>query len=424
MNDPIEAETVPEMPLATIPQGGAVGVALPASEIKGNPTAQELRVVEVSEALLPAYQKASTLELTEAEVAAIMAPFPDDAVEIRPHDGLIYLPHICISDRLNQVLNPGKWSLVCRRHWLEGNTMYGEYIMLIRGCYVGESVGGHPYQPNNPKTNYSDTLESTAAEALRRIAGKRLSCGSQVWHPPYARDWVAKNAVEQGGKWRKRPQNAPGLAEPPPPPRQSTPQAPSPAAPAQPPAAPRHATTATLQWMLKEIKAAIGGENRRIAEEYFVKCGQLLPTESIDELPLRFVPINKTQLAALVQCIANFEAGGDAVSAFEQNPQDLPPKPTKTPAPAPAKPVEVPRDSNPDPNSPDAPWRSFPMPWGKEAGTNLADLDKKYLYGLWANYEVETEYNGRPKKPETIAKDHLFRAMLDEAGEHYEFTKD
>ena len=82
--------------------------------------------------------------------------------------------------------------------------MYGEYVLVIRGCYVGESVGGHPYQPNNPKVNYSDTLESTAAEALRRIAGKRLSCGSQVWEPEYARQWCAKYAVQTGGKWHKR----------------------------------------------------------------------------------------------------------------------------------------------------------------------------------------------------------------------------
>ena len=68
-------------------------------------------------------------------------------------------------------------------------------------------------------------------------------------------------------------------------------------------------------------------------------------------------------------------------------------------------------------------WREFPMPFGKNAGTKLEDLDKKYLYGLWANYEVETEYNGNAKKPETIEKDKLFRSMLDDAGVHYEFEK-
>src|SRR6266496_3180169 len=110
--------------------------------IKASLTPQTARVLEVTDALAPAYAKASTLELTDEEVDRLTAPFPDEAVEIRPHDGLIYLPHILISGRLNQVFKPGKWSLICRRHWLEGQTMYGEYVLVIRGCFVGESVGG------------------------------------------------------------------------------------------------------------------------------------------------------------------------------------------------------------------------------------------------------------------------------------------
>jgi hypothetical protein len=87
------------------------------------------------------------------------------------------------------------------------------------------------------------------------------------------------------------------------------------------------------------------------------------------------------------------------------------------------KAIEVPRDKN-DPDHPEAPWRSFPMPWGNHAGTPLAKLPKNYLFGNWANYEVTTEYNGKPKTEATIAKDELFRAMLDEAGKHYQFRKD
>jgi hypothetical protein len=63
------------------------------------------------------------------------------------------------------------------------------------------------------------------------------------------------------------------------------------------------------------------------------------------------------------------------------------------------------------------------MPFGKEAGIPLAKMPKNKLFGWWANYIVETEYNGKPKRPETIAKDQMFRAMLDEAGKHYAFTK-
>lgn len=92
-------------------------------------------------------------------------------------------------------------------------------------------------------------------------------------------------------------------------------------------------------------------------------------------------------------------------------------------SPEPDKPVE-PDDPFGDADSTDAEaWRQFPMPFGKNAGIALEELDKKYLYGLWANYEVEEEYNGKRKSDEQIEKDTLFRAMLDLAGEHHHFTK-
>lgn len=421
MSEPIEVttEVSQENAVALRPVTGAVGQALPPEQIQ-KATSQELRVIEVNEALLPAYQKASTLELTDAEITALMAGFPDAAVEIRPHDGLIYLPHIEISNRLNQVLKPGKWSLVCRRHWLDGLTMYGEYVLLIRGCYVGESVGGHPYQPNNPKTNYSDTLESTAAEALRRIAGKRLSCGSQCWIPEYARNWVAKNAVQFGGKWVKRVQNAPGSAgkaNPPvtgnPPPGRNVP----PKAAQSPPTKQEtpFATAESKAKMIGTLQAGLGQPGRDTVNEYFRKIDQLMPNEEVEDLMLTYVPATSGQMRLLCSAIGEFANGQPAKRAFEPNQE---PKAAK------AKKVEVPRDAEPlsdDPNSPDAKWRVFPMPFGKNAGVCLEDLDKPYLFGLWANYTVETEYNGKPKKAETIAKDTEFRAMLDAAGDHYGF---
>lgn len=63
------------------------------------------------------------------------------------------------------------------------------------------------------------------------------------------------------------------------------------------------------------------------------------------------------------------------------------------------------------------------MPFGKNAGVLLEDLEKNYLFGLWANYKVETTYKGKPRNPEKIESDRQFRLMLDLAGNHYGFTK-
>lgn len=295
---------------------------LPAISVANKPTSQEMRVVEVNEALLPAYQKASTLEMTDEEITALMANFSDDYVEIRPHDGLIFIPHIHISNRLNQVFKPGKWAMIRRREWFDAtsNTMFGEYVLLIRGCYVGESVGGHPFQPNNPKVNYSDTLESTAAESLRRIAGKRLSCGSQVWDPEYARQWVAQYAEQRGGKWYRKALGASKLqtSPTPRPQQQSSPQAqPEPKQATKAAEVPKEATEATRTWMLKELGEAFPLET---LHEYTEAKAILLPGESLGDWPLHKVPTSKEALRRLLSDIASFCQNGTAQPPSDAEP--------------------------------------------------------------------------------------------------------
>jgi len=170
-------------------------------------TSQQARIDEVNEALLPAYQKASELRLSDEENQALLVPFADDQVEIRPHDGLLYIPHIHISDRLIRVLGAGQWAMVRRREWIEANRIYAEYVMKVRGCFVGESVGAMDYHPSNPRMNYSDALEGTRGECIRRIAAKDLGCGSQVWNPEYCRQWVARYAEkDRKGQWQRKGQ--------------------------------------------------------------------------------------------------------------------------------------------------------------------------------------------------------------------------
>ena len=152
----------------------------------------------------------------------------------------------------------------------------------------------------------------------------------------------------------------------------------------QPPAPPRAATEATRKWMIDKLELCAND-----ALAYFIDAALIMPNETLADVPLHHVPTTALALNRLIANIARYAATGE-----------LPPK-------AEAK----------------EPWRTFPMPFGKNAGVNLEDLDKKYVFGLWANFEVETEYQGNPRKPEQIERDKQFRAMLDELGRHYEFTK-
>lgn len=165
------------------------------------PESSDTRAAEITACLRPAYENASRLKITKAEAKQLTKPFPDQVIEIRAHDGAIFLPHIFISQRLNDVFGPGAWSLVCREHYFDEDArmIYAEHVLLIRGCAVGEAVGEHSFNAlANEK--YGDALESTAAEALRRICGKRLSCGNQLWQPDFCEKWQKKYAETFSGE--------------------------------------------------------------------------------------------------------------------------------------------------------------------------------------------------------------------------------
>lgn len=364
-------ETIPESPaydVEVITQPQAVDKPKSAPMAIAPRTATDMRVVEVSEALAPAYARASTLELTDEEVAALTAPFPDSSVDIRPHDGLIFLSHINISDRLTKVFKPGKWSLVLRRHWLEQNIVYGEYILLIKGCYVGESIGGHPYQPNNPKVNYSDTLESTAAEALRRICGKRLSCGSQVWHKDYADAWVAKNAVQRAGKWYKQIQGTP----------QNAPPASANAVPSVPKPQPVPLTTEQRKARLITALEPLRPEALKV----LVEEGVLMEGEDLADISLTTIErMSPNQMLALIQTVKQRRADADQIPDAEV--------------------VE-----------PERPWESARLPFtspknpAAKKGMTLKELfanpeTSKWVWGLVQNFKAEprTAANGKVYQP-------------------------
>lgn len=395
-------------------------------------TAAQAKVEAVAQLTMDAYRCASQLALTDAEIAALTAEFPDEA--FKPGAGgkenLIYIEHAYLRDRLNAVFRPGQWAIVPRNRWVEpfttqrgvdGSRVYVEAMLCIRGCFGAEAVGEMEYYPSNASQNYGDAVEGAKTAALRRCC-KEIGIGLQAWKKDWCEAWWARR------RGQKPPGRSGGASTPPQPPKAAPAPKPATQATAKTPASePKAATEATRQWMIASFQ-----DDHEKLTEYFTAVGQLLPTEGLADLPLRFVPVSWDQLNMLRTRVAQFGNGQRAEPAFEPNPAgktkkagDIAKAVTQSPeaVATAAKAINVPRDANPDPNSPDAPWRIFPMPWGKQAGKQLADLDKKYLYGLWANHVVETEYNGKAKKPETVAMDTVFREMLDEAGKHYQFEQ-
>lgn len=418
MSAPIDVEstTSPEKPHE---QGQALIKAEPRQPepIKPGITPAQAKVEAIAELTMSAYAKAATLKLTSEEIERLQAEFPDEAFKpgAAGKEHLIYIEHAYLRDRLNQVFGPGQWAIIPRNRWAEpfktekgkdASRVYVEAMLLVRGCFVGEAVGEMEYYPHNASQNYGDAVEGAKTAALRRCC-KELGIGLQAWKKDWCDGWWAR---KRGGRDFSRPQPATAPVKPAPPPA---------------PTARKEATDKTREWMLKAILT--NEADREIIMEFFRKIphGALLPNEPLEQIPLIAVPTSSAELRDLGKAIADFANGADAKLPYAIGSGSMSSAPPTAP---PKKPIEVPRDANPDPNSPDAPWRFFPVPFGKHAGAQLANLDTKVIFGYWANFEPQetwTDKEGKvhKTKPENLERDRLFRAMLNEAGLHYEFRK-
>jgi hypothetical protein len=156
------------------------------------PDAKQLRIEYVGKLLETAYGNASSLKLTAKESKALRADFPDEVVQLRPFDGVIYIPHMVLRERLWEVFSPGEIAEVPRGAptiRVESNEVAVDLVLLIRGVAVAEAIGTAFYIAKNPQANYGDTVESAWSDALRRCC-KKFGVGTQIWRPAYEKFWL------------------------------------------------------------------------------------------------------------------------------------------------------------------------------------------------------------------------------------------
>jgi hypothetical protein len=160
--------------------------------------------------VLPArfYEGASTLRLSDAEkdMLAELENAPDDDLDVRP-DGLVYAQHIFYRRALNRLFGPGAWALVpgsAIQQEKDGEKVhvFQRWVLVVRGCYVGESIGSAMYFASNAKQDKSDAAESAASNALTRIVAKILGIGSNPWNRRQSAAWRRKYAKQV---WVKTP---------------------------------------------------------------------------------------------------------------------------------------------------------------------------------------------------------------------------
>ena len=339
---------------------------------------------------MTAYAKASELKLTAEEIAGLQEQFPDDA--FRPgaagKENLIYIEHAHLRDRLNRVLGVGQWAVIPRKRWGEDFTIpayrdkpavdacriYVEAMLMIRGCFVAEAVGDMVYYKNNQSQNYGDAVEGAKTAAFRRCA-KELGVGLQAWKKDWCEGW-----------WKRK--NASGRNPGSQPTSQRPPAAPSPQSAPKPAAkasdiVPESANPAEADKDQRFRFLASLSSNREVVTKYFVSKGWLKEGQALEDLPNQHVPTTKKVYDSIIAELQAFMDG-------DQKGEDW--------------------------------WRTFKIPFGNHKDKTLAEVDKKVLYGFWANFEATTTFpNGGAKSDEQIEADNMFRKALDDSGAHYGF---
>ncbi len=274
-------------------------------------TSQQAKIDAVANLTFKAYERASTLVLTEAESVALRADFEDDAFRLGAGGdaNLIYIEHAQLRERLNKVFGLGQWSIIPRNRWSEDYKtgdgkpacrVYVEAMLLARGCFVAEAVGDMTYYPQNAKTNYGDAVEGAKSACLRRCA-KELGIGLQAWKKSFCEEWKARQKSPKGKPAQKveEPDGVP-MDFPPKVEKKSEPSKPS-----------------SVSDRRKKMLAKFAEVSLDVAmvRDWAIKASILLPNEFVEAWPAHQLPSSKDEMDAILKRIGEFGAGGEAIKA-------------------------------------------------------------------------------------------------------------
>lgn len=141
------------------------------------------------------YDGIASAPFPEKAQAILAATLPDEDIEIRPDDGMLYLPGVRYRMRLNEAFGLGGWGLRPKGEpKVNGNQVFYTAQLYCLGRFVAEAMGEGKWISNNAKSSYGTALESAKTDALTRCC-KDIGIASQLWDPSFTRRWKRDWAV-------------------------------------------------------------------------------------------------------------------------------------------------------------------------------------------------------------------------------------
>jgi hypothetical protein len=117
-------------------------------------------------------------------------------IEIRSHDGIIFLPEIKYRRILNDAFGIGAWSLILINQIIdnERSTVYYDGALFINGRYHARSTGEQMYIANNPNMTWATALEGAKSNCLVRCC-KDLGVSTELWDPQFIKKYKEEYAI-------------------------------------------------------------------------------------------------------------------------------------------------------------------------------------------------------------------------------------
>jgi hypothetical protein len=182
---------------------------------------------------------------------------------------------------------------------------------------TGEIVGAAEAQCLNTERNWSDRDDF----AVRSMAQTRATAKALRMPLGFIMTLAGYEATPEcempGNEERQRPRQQND--------RQNQTGGQAPPTPAKPAKQPVYAPAQTRMKFLHTLNAAPGEAGEPMMKAFCVAAGMILDTESVIDLPLRYVPIYTKQVDLWKAAIDDFESGGEAVKPFvnEEAPENL-----------------------------------------------------------------------------------------------------
>lgn len=442
------------MALARV-QSGAVGAALSVDELKANldyiKTIMQTVMVEGTDygkipgtgdkptLLQPGAQKLlMTFQLTEEVKKEVLREFPGKPLHRE------YEFTVCVTSATGKSWDGvGSCSTLEKKYAkrkgerkcpscgaaaiIKGNKQYGGGWL----CWAKKGGCGAKFEDGDQTIERQEVNEvenpdlADTWNTVRKMAFKRALVAAAINATNTSQLWTQD--LDDNGEPPAPPANKPSSKAPPAKSNARQPDLPNTQAKPKTEPAPRptFATEASRAWLIRKFADV------DVATEFFIKLGQILPTETIQDLPLRFVPINMEQTNLLLAQFKKFEDGEAVAQPFPPNKE---PEPATPPKKEPAKPAAKPatKAAAPTVRKEDPEWFMdviCPIP---RKGQKKAEYDKepdsigslyeamkggdeaaqKRLWGFAKHWQpAPHDYNGKTYQPSK--QELLFREALD-----------